>query len=178
MALHGMWDIETMGTGPDAIILSIGGIKFDPNGEKMIDGFHYRFNVNDQEAKGRTTDESTLEWWGKQDNKVIEVAFGDEGRTDVTEILRHMSRWYVGVNKIWAQGVVFDMGILENIYKQYGIPHPWKFWDVRDSRTLFGIMPTDPRKAMKFDAHDALEDAKAQALCVQQTIKKLGLTLK
>jgi len=43
---------------------------------------------------------------------------------------------------------------------------------------LFGIMPKDPRKEIKFAAHNALEDCKVQALCVQQTIEKLGLTLK
>jgi hypothetical protein len=39
-------------------------------------------------------------------------------------------------------------------------------------------MPVDPRKAINFAAHNALEDCKVQALCVQQTIQELGLTLK
>jgi positive regulator of sigma E activity len=39
-------------------------------------------------------------------------------------------------------------------------------------------MPSDPRKELKFDAHNALEDCKAQAICVQQSLQKLGLTIK
>lgn len=178
MALHAMVDLETLGYEENAIILSIGGVKFDPNGEKIIDGFHFRFDVDEQEAKGRVINESSLEWWGGQDNKAIETAFGSEDRTDVTEILTFLRRWFVGIDKVWAQGVAFDMPMLEHIFKQYDMIHPWNFWDVRDSRTLFGIMPVDPRKAQTFDAHDALEDARVQALCVQQALKQLGLTLK
>ena len=55
---------------------------------------------------------------------------------------------------------------------------PWPFWKIKDSRTLFGIMPTDPRKTMKFAAHDALEDCKAQAKCVQHSLKQLGVKIK
>ena len=54
----------------------------------------------------------------------------------------------------------------------------WQFWQIMDCRTLFQLMPTDPRKAIDFAAHNALEDCKVQALCVQQTVKQLGLTLR
>ena len=30
MATHAMIDIETLGTKPNAVILSVGGVKFDP----------------------------------------------------------------------------------------------------------------------------------------------------
>jgi hypothetical protein len=39
-------------------------------------------------------------------------------------------------------------------------------------------MPTDPRKKLNFAAHDALEDCRAQAKCVQWSLNELGLTLK
>jgi hypothetical protein len=54
---------------------------------------------------------------------------------------------------------------------------PWNFWQIKDSRTLFQIMPKDPRKEINFQAHNALEDSKVQALCVQQSIKQLGLVV-
>ena len=64
------------------------------------------------------------------------------------------------------------------MYRQYQHHVPWPFWKIRDSRTLFSIMPTDPRKEIEFEAHNALEDCKVQALCVQQSIGKLKLKLK
>ena len=84
----------------------------------------------------------------------------------------------MGVDTIWCQGPAFDICILENLFRSYDHHVPWPFWKIRDSRTLFGIMPSDPRKEIKFNAHNALEDCKVQALCVQQTISKLGLKLK
>jgi hypothetical protein len=56
--------------------------------------------------------------------------------------------------------------------------YPWAFWKVRDSRTLFSIMPKDPRKEMNFAAHDALEDCKAQAQCVQFCLRQLRLNIR
>ena len=76
---------------------------------------------------------------------------------------------------MWAQGPMFDFGMLENLYEQLGQPVPWNFWQIRDSRTLFAMMPKDPRKAIHSDAHNALADSYYQAKCVQQTYKHFGL---
>ena len=37
----------------------------------------------------------------------------------------------------------FDIVILENLYEQLGISI-WNFWQIRDSRTVFSLMPQDP----------------------------------
>ena len=68
------------------------------------------------------------------------------------------------------------MVILENLYRQMKQPIPWNFWQVRDSRTLFSMMPVDPRKAIQTDAHNALADCYYQAKCVQQSFKHFGIT--
>jgi hypothetical protein len=140
--------------------------------------FYYRFDVDEQLNKGRTISESTMDWWATQAEDVREEALGDDNRTSVFEILKALNKWCVGVDTIWCQGPAFDIVILEDLFRQYEHHVPWPFWKIKDSRTLFGIMPTDPRKEIKFAAHNALEDCKVQALCVQQTVKKLGLTLR
>lgn len=179
MTTHAMIDLETLGTTPDCAVLTIGGVKFDPNLiHKPTQEFYYRFEVNEQLDKGRTTLESTLEWWGKQDEEVREEALGDGNRTPVIEVLQALNKWCVGVDAIWCQGPAFDICILENLYRQYDHHIPWAFWKIKDSRTLFGIMPKDPRKEFDFAAHNALEDCKVQAICVQHTIKELGLTIR
>ena len=178
MALHAMIDLETLGTRPDGVILSIGGVKFDPNGSKIIDEFYYKLDVDEQTERGRSIDESTIEWWGTQDPAVIEAAMGSEGRSAVKDFLEEFKRWCVGADAYWAQGPTFDMCMLENLYLQYDMNYPWAFWKVRDSRTLFIIMPKDPRKEMNFAAHDALEDCKAQAQCVQFCLRQLRLNIR
>lgn len=179
MTTHAMIDLETLGTTPDCAVLTIGGVKFDPNLiHKPTQEFYYRFEVNEQLDKGRTTLESTLEWWGKQDEAVREEALGDGNRTPVIEVLQALNKWCVGVDAFWCQGPAFDICILENLYRQYDHHIPWAFWKIKDSRTLFSIMPKDPRKEINFSAHNALEDCKVQAMCVQQTIKELGLTIR
>ena len=44
----------------------------------------------------------------------------------------------------------------------------WFYWQVSDCRTLFKMMPQDPRKQIQEDLHDAQADAHWQAVCVQQ----------
>jgi len=179
MTTHAMIDLETLDVLPTATVLTIGGVKFNPNEiSEPTQPFYYRFNVDEQLDKGRTTSESTLEWWGKQAEDVREEALGDDNRTPVLEVLQALNKWCVGVDTIWCQGPAFDIVILEDMFRSYDHHLPWPFWKIKDSRTLFGIMPTDPRKAINFAAHNALEDCKVQALCVQQTIKQLGLQLR
>lgn len=179
MTTHAMIDLETLGTAPDCAVLTIGAIKFDPNVAKPAwDEFYYRFDVDDQLARGRTVLDSTLDWWNQQEDHVRDEALGDDNRTPVLDVLTHLNRWCVGATTIWCQGPAFDIVILEHLYRQYNLHVPWQFWQIRDSRTLFGIMPSDPRKQFKFDAHNALEDCRIQSQCVQQTISKLGLQLK
>ena len=66
--------------------------------------------------------------------------------------------------------------ILENLYQQYEHHVPWPFWKIRDSRTLFAMMPTDPRKDIQEELHNALADSYYQAKCVQKTYKHFGVT--
>ena len=53
---------------------------------------------------------------------------------------------------------------------------PWNYWQIRDSRTLFAMMPQDPRKAIQEELHNALADCYYQAKCVQQSYKHFGVS--
>jgi hypothetical protein len=56
-----------------------------------------------------------------------------------------------------------------------GWPTPWQFWQIRDSRTLFGVHG-DPREKNKAGLHNALEDCISQAQGVQEIYRSLRLT--
>ena len=176
MTTHATIDIETLGISPDTVVLTIGGIKFDPMADDELHSeFYYRLDVDEQIDMGRTVDEKTLEWWETQSEEVKAEALDTNDRIPVEETLKALNKWLVGVDKIWCQGPVFDIGILENLYKQIGLHHNWQFYIIRDSRTLFGLMDKDPRKEIDFAAHNALADAIVQSLCIQKVYKKLNL---
>lgn len=177
MPTHATIDIETLSTKPDAVVLTIGGIKFNPfTKEEPHSEFYYRLEVNEQSERGRDIEEDTLNWWATQPPEIMEEALGDENRVSVAQTLTDLNKWLVGADKIWCQGPVFDICILENMYRQYDKHFNWVFWNIRDSRTLFGLMPEDPRKKYKFAAHNALEDCRIQSKCIQEVYSEFQLT--
>ena len=176
MATHAMIDIETLGTMPNSVIMSVGGVKFDPfTNNEPFDGKHWRLDVDAQTSKGRLVDDNTLEWWAKQEESIREKAFADEGRTAIEPFMKELNAWLTGCEVIWCQGPQFDMVILEDFYRDFGHHRNWFYWQVSDCRTLFKMMPVDPRKAIQEDLHDAQADAHWQAVCVQQFFKDFDI---
>lgn len=170
-----MLDLETLGTRPDCVILTLGAVKFNPYTADMPGpGLYLRPDVDEQISRGREVQEETVEWWLKQAEDVREEALGTEGRVSIEQMYRELNRFLVGVENIWAQGPVFDIAILENLYRQYGWPTPWQFWQIRDSRTLFGALG-DPRVKGKVGLHNALEDCVSQAQAVQKVFSDYSI---
>lgn len=173
-----MLDLETLSTKPDATVLTFGACKFNPYRQEDIDkGIYFRINVDQQITLGRDVDDSTVEWWGKQAEDVREEALGDGDRITLEQFTKELNRFIVGAKNIWAQGPVFDIVILENLYRQLGLPCPWQFWQIRDSRTLLSTHG-DPREKNKVGLHNALEDAVSQAQAVQHVFNACGITEK
>jgi hypothetical protein len=167
-----MLDLESLGTRPDCAILTLGAIKFNPYVlDDFGDSLYLRIDVDEQLALGREVQEDTLQWWMKQAEDVREEALGEGDRVSLESMYKQLNRFVVGVTNIWCQGPAFDIVILENIYRQCGWPTPWQFWQIRDSRTLFGVHG-DPREKGKAGLHNALEDCVSQAQGVQQIYHK------
>lgn len=173
-----MIDLETLGVEPDSVVITLGAVKFDPttNTEPHAP-LYLRLDIEEQSEKyGRTIDDNTLEWWGKQKPEIRDEAFGDHKRESMESLTKQLNKWCVGLDYLWCQGPLFDYAILQNLYKNIGKPTPWNYWQIRDSRTLFALMPTDPRKAIQEELHNALADCYYQAKCVQQTFKHFNIT--
>lgn len=177
MATDVMLDLETLGTRPDTVILTLGAVKFNPftdeiYGDKTL---YIKPDVDEQLTMHRTIDEDTVAWWGKQSTEVYEEAMGTEGRIVIEEFLNQLCKFIVGADRIWCQGPVFDIAILENLMRQTGRPIPWVFWRIRDSRTLLQALG-DSRDPNRAQAHNAMADCIYQAQAVQQAIANYGLT--
>jgi hypothetical protein len=176
MTIHAMVDLETLGTSPDCVVLTVGAVKFNPCVYNSPYGaLYHKIDVDSQIKLGRTIDDSTLDWWNKQDEHIREEALSENNRTGLEDFIKEFNRFCVGVDVLWSQGPLFDFAILQNLYAQLKTPIPWHYWQIRDSRTLFSLMPFDPRKEIQVEAHNALADAYVQAQCVQKTYNHFGI---
>ena len=173
--IHAMIDLETLSTNPDAVILTVGGVKFNPyNQVEPAQGMYFRVDVDSQTARGRDVMQDTIDWWSKQPEEIREEALGDKDRISLDEMIKNINKWAVGVAVFWWQGPWFDYAILQNLYKQLGHPVPWQYWQIRDSRTLFSLVPRDPNEKREA-LHNALADCYFQAKKVQKIYQQLNL---
>ena len=168
-----MVDLETLATTPDAAVLTIGVCRFDPKGNDIDTTFYERVKLETQENYNRVINEDTLSWWSQQDKQIQEDAFGEgEDRIDLQDAMKKLYTFGLGTTNVWSHGAIFDIVILENICRSFQQAITWKFWEVRDTRTLFDIADININVQGK---HNALTDAVAQAKAVQQAYKKLKL---
>lgn len=159
-----MVDLETLGKGSNAVIVSIGAVQFDETG---LGATFYR-NVQPKSCVdvGMSIDVDTVMWWMKQgdDARKALTLPGDplfKVLCDFSDYARHCGS--LDEVTLWGNGATFDNVILGNAYDLSGLARPWAFWNDRCHRTLKNLYPgiQAPKPAV---AHNALEDAKAQAL--------------
>lgn len=171
-----MVDMETLATSPNAVVLSLGAVHFDPWGKGITDQIYFRINLDDQDKLGREIDQGTLDWWAKQDTAIMEEAFNANDRISLQDALDRFHKFAWGCKTFWSHGATFDLVILENIYRQLTRTPPWNFWQLRDTRTLFDL--GHDAEMPKGGLHNALEDAIRQAVGVQNIYSKLKITQK
>ena len=157
-----MVDIETLSSEPNAVILQIGAVKFDPFGEGVTDKF--LVNVNPHEYQyNRHIDTKTIKWWQGQGGAPM------DGDTPLWTALAKLREFCHGADECWAHGSSFDHTVLAHACKDTDeeLFSHYRTW--RDTRTLFAYCngfqwPENENK------HDALADAVAQAVAVQRAI--------
>jgi len=172
MARHLMVDLETLATSPDAVILTIGAVTFDPASNKIFDKLYYRVDVESCDRLGMTVNDDTVEWWSKQAADVQTEAFAEDNRVPIEEVIEKFHKFAWSCDAFWSHGATFDLVILDCYYRKLNKVPPWNFWQIRDTRTLFdlGYDPEMPKEGL----HNALEDASRQAVGVQTIYRKLN----
>ncbi|EET7428991.1 exonuclease, partial [Escherichia coli] len=122
--IHLMIDLETMGKNPDAPIISIGAIFFDPQTGEMGPEFS---KTIDLETAGGVIDRDTIKWWLKQSREAQSAILTDEIPLD--DALLQL-REFIDENsgeffvQVWGNGATFDNVILRRSYERQGIPCP------------------------------------------------------
>jgi DNA polymerase III epsilon subunit-like protein len=170
-----MIDLETLATSPNASVLTIGAVRFDPFGDDLKNPtckkFYVKVDIDSCNDLNLDVNDDTITWWGQQSKEAQEEAFSTDGRIPVREAFEQLYKFCWGAKRVWSHGASFDTVICENIFRKINKAVPWSFWEVRCTRTLFdiGINPTRP-PVLK---HHALEDAWNQAVGVQNVFKTL-----
>ncbi|ELB2971782.1 3'-5' exoribonuclease, partial [Escherichia coli] len=176
--IHLMIDLETMGKNPDAPIISIGAIFFDPQTGDMGPEFS---KTVDLETAGGVIDRDAIKWWLKQSREAQSAIMTDEIPLD--DALLQL-REFIDENsgeffvQVWGNGANFDNTILRRSYERQGIPCPWRYYNDRDVRTIVELgkaIDFDARTAIPFEGerHNALDDARHQAKYVSAIWQKL-----
>ena len=133
----------------------------------------YYARVSLESQPDRAIDDGTIEWWATQPAVVRDEAFSEDNRIPLDQALDELGKLIWHSKLIWAQGPTYDMNILEHAYKSYHKPLPWKYFQVRDSRTVFSLWPDQP---IPPTSHHALEDCHRQIGMLQNTLKYLNVT--
>lgn len=169
METHIMLDLETLGTAPGSVILSIGAVHFG-RGE-IHDVFHQHVRVGSSVSEGLQMDGATVLWWlGQSDAARAALLDGQKKSSELTQVLSELFQWCAGKVDdefqhlcIWGNGASFDCAVLAAAYRACHLPLPWKYSGERCYRTVKALHPEVPEESREGIHHNALDDAKHQA---------------
>lgn len=172
--MHVMIDIETLGTTPGSVILSVGAVPFDERGVATQYWFHSPIDMDSCIEAGLTINPDTLKWWMKQSDAARTAAFA--GGAPLEQVLLELAEWLEvhGGEQVWCHGATFDVPLLDAAYHATGLKSPWAFWDARCTRTLYDLADVDVDRT-KGTHHNALDDAINQAEAAVLAHRKLGV---
>lgn len=183
-----MVDIETLGTTAGSIVLSIGAVIFNPFTLSGFDelreqAFYVNIDRDNAAHLGFTADPSTLDWWAKQDPAAWAALQTDP--KPVREAINAFANFALNhplrISHVWAKSPSFDCVLLQALYQKFDQRFPIPFFAWRDVRTAehFAWCGEETPKFFGPEglAHDARDDAVAQALSIQRAHYRLGLSL-
>lgn len=160
-----MIDLETLSTDPDCVVISLGAIMFNPFTGELGPTFYANLEIQDQLNAGRKIMADTMKWWFNQSDGAKKV-FSETASPPAFALMKFYE-WLQQIpkreRKVWGNGSTFDISIMEDMFKTYGMERPWTYNSVMDLRTFkrFVAKGVDVQKIGV--AHNALDDAISQA---------------
>lgn len=181
--MHIMIDIETLGTRPGSVIAAIGAVAFDPvAGTLDDDDLLLHVDLASAQKCGLRIDAETVGWWLRQSEMARGETFAAAGRDTLDGSLQCLTEFWRSKRApfAWSHGAGFDLVLLESAYFACSLIVPWKFYNARDTRTIYALACINPKDYFGpgTTAHNPLDDARAQAKAVIAAYAKLGLAAK
>jgi hypothetical protein len=163
-----MLDLETLATTSDAVILSIGAVRFDLDAGRVFDEpesvFYQSIAIDSQ--PDRKISGSTLAWWMTQSNEARAVFCEPNGT--LYDALDGLGAWIAPQldtkTHVWSNGADFDLPMLVHAYDQLELSLPWPVYAGRCYRTYKNLPGARGVKVERTGLHhNALDDAIFQA---------------
>lgn len=173
-------DCETLSLRFDAPIIAVAAVAFDIYTGKLGKTFYQPINIDSAIKSGRVSGD-TLSWWMTQSTAAKSDNFGKVERLDLASTLANLTSFVREMppnTRVWANGPAQDIVWLEHAYVRgcVGLAPGWYFRNVRDVRTIIDAADCEvelnaiPNQGEK---HNALADAKWQALAVSMAWQKI-----
>ena len=165
-----MVDLETLGLSPDSVIVSVGAVVFTKDGIESEGYWPLTLDQSD-----RNIDLGTLKWWMQQ-NEAARAVFAEKRTFSLRAALENLSMQFCDGTRIWSNGANFDEVLLTHAYAQLRIRKPWDYKHVRCYRTIRAQFP-DIKLPSNGTKHNALDDARYQALTLIEIMKQKNIDL-
>ena len=166
-----MIDLETLGTTADAVIMSIGAVRFDLESGTVSECEENRFYCSvgiDSQVLHRRISIETIDWWKQQPQKASNIF--EEDKVHLTDALYRLRDWAIppGVASLpitaWSNGADFDLPMLSHAYAWMGFKPAWEPYSARCYRTYKNLPGARTIKVERTGQHhNALDDAIYQA---------------
>lgn len=167
-----MIDLETLSTASNAIIISIAAVKFSFTNDS-IEAFSVNVDPKSCKQLGMVASPDTIAWWKNQRTDALK-AFS-KNQITIEDALNDLTN-FVGVSNIkdtvfWCNGANFDFPILEWSCKACDREAPWKWWNLRDARTIYAISGLDMHNYPRVGTyHNAVDDCLTQINALKECL--------
>lgn len=194
-------DLETLGNKPDAIVIDMSILVFDPDpnivqslDELIQNGKRFKLSIESQ-RKTRSVNPSTIKWWKEQSAEAKANLSASPDDVTVEEAVEGALKFLKdnGVNQFkslgYCRGMSFDFPIFVDMIRQtYKTVEtdkfePVKFWAQRDIRSAIeaylvtrrmDITPLKKGVLDGFVAHDSIHDC-AKDVIMLKTAQRYAL---
>ncbi len=153
-----MIDLETLGTGKDALITQIGACEFNRETGELGEMFLMNIDIQSSLNCGFKVTGETIHWWLERPEQVTWT----DNTDSVVSVLNHFKKFCnkLEFKRVWSHAT-FDFVILNNAYELCGWKSPLRYRSARDIRTLVDLagIKNENREGK---THNALDDCKYQ----------------
>lgn len=176
-----MLDLETLGTGPGCVILSVAAVPFFKSGQNTDQHrqcFHKNIDIESCLDIGLKIDPATLHWWVQKSTLFMKLQQDTSALRGVLERLRVFIYTQCTEDvRVWGKGPSFDQAILRYAFALYKLPLPWRYSRERDVRTYLCGYEQLLKKHLPFDGteHHPTDDAIHQIRSIHK-VQSLVLT--
>ena len=181
-----IYDFETLSQDPvKGIVINFAALVFDETrfknnpytfNELVESAEIIKFDTKEQvEVYGRRPDKGTLDWWSKQNAEARSMLKPSPDDVSISELYDFCKGIAQNPNRVYTRGNSFDPVFLSQIMLQVGKEEPWKWWNLRDTRSIIDgmVMGVDfdnkymPEGIEGFIHHNPIHDIALDVIRIQ-----------